>query len=208
MSTIEEYQALLKKARAALPEDLASGERWSLPPADIIKEGRFTLLRNFRDLVSAVRRDETHLSKYLLSQLGTAGQIDGDRLIFTGRVTDQNVMSRLDDYVATYVQCSECGSPDTKLVRNDRVQVLQCEACGAHHPVKARKGVRKADAAGNQVREGSTVELTIEKVGSKGQGMVEMDGYTVVVPGQKEGTTLKARITRITGKIAIGEPVE
>ncbi len=207
MSSLEEYQALLQKARAALPEDLASGERWSLPPAEIMKEGRFTVLRNFRDLLAAVRRDEDHLAKYLLQQLATAGQIDGDRLIFTGRVTDQQVMGRLDDYVATYVQCSECGSPDTKLGKNDRVQVLQCEACGAHHPVKARKGVRKA-AAGQGVREGAEIEVTISKVGNKGQGMASVDNYTVVVPDQKEGSTLKVRITRITGSIAVGEPLE
>ncbi len=207
MSTLEEYKALLQKARSALPEDLSSGERWTLPPADIIKEGRFTLLRNFRELLTAVRRDEDHLAKFMLSQLATAGQIDGDRLVFTGHVTENQVMARLDDYVATYVQCSECGSPDTKLGKNDRVQVLQCEACGAHHPVKARKGVRKA-ASGQGVREGAIVDITISKVGNKGQGMASLDNYTIVVPNQKEGAELTVRITRIAGNMAVGEVVE
>ncbi len=207
MSTLEEYKALLQKARSALPEDLSGGERWSLPPAEIIKEGRFTLLRNFRDLLAAVRRDEDHLAKFLLSQLATAGQIDGDRLVFTGRVTEPQVMARLDDYVATYVQCSECGSPDTKLTKNERVQLLQCEACGAHHPVKARKGVRKA-AAGAGVRDGAVVTITISKVGSKGQGMAEMDGYTIVVPQQQVGNEITVRIIRISGNMAVGEVVE
>jgi translation initiation factor 2 subunit 2 len=206
MSTVEEYTALLHKARAALPEDLSSGDRWTLPPAEIIKEGRFTLLRNFRDLLSAVRREEDHLAKFLLQQLATAGQIDGDRLVFTGNVTDQQVMARLDDYVATFVQCSECGSPDTKLDKNDRVQVLQCEACGAHHPVKARKGVRKA-AAGGGVRDGAILEVTIDRVGNKGQGMATVDNYTVVVPSQKMGNKLTVRITRIAGNMAVGTPV-
>ncbi len=207
MSTLEEYKALLQKARAALPEDLTGGERWSLPPAEIIKEGRFTLLRNFRDLLAAVRRDEDHLAKFLLSQLATAGQIDGDRLVFTGRVTEPQVMARLDDYVATYVQCSECGSPDTKLTKNERVQLLQCEACGAHHPVKARKGVRKA-AAGAGVRDGAVVTIKITKVGNKGQGMAEVDGYTVVVPQQQVGNEITVRIIRISGNMAVGEVVE
>lgn len=206
MSSLEEYKTLLHKARAALPEDLIGGERWTLPPSEIIKEGRFTILRNFKDLVSAVRRDEAHLAKFLLQQLATAGQTDGDRLIFTGRVTDQQIMARLDDYVATYVQCSECGSPDTKLGKDGRVQILQCEACGAHHPVKARKGVRKASGGG--VREGAVFNITIDKVGTKGQGMTQKDGYTVVVPGQTQGAEIKVRITRVTGNIAVAEPVE
>ncbi len=207
MSTLEDYQALLGKARSALPETLASGERWTLPPADIIKEGRFTILRNFREMVNAVRREDQHLSKYLLQQLGTAGQMDGDRLIFTGRVTENQIGSRLDDYVATYVRCSECGSPDTKLQRQDRVLMLQCEACGAHQPVKARKGQRRAEA-GAQVREGGVLEVTIASVGPRGEGQVEMEGYTVIVPKTPEGTTLRVRITRLQGKLAFAEPVE
>lgn len=204
MSTLEEYQALLGKARAALPENLGNRERWSLPPAEVIKEGRFTILRNFRDLVNAVRRDENHLGKYLLQTLATAGQMDGDRLIFTGRVGMNQITSRLDDYVATFVQCSECGSPDTKLTRQDRVQMLQCEACGAHQPVKARKGQRRAEA-GAQVREGGTIEVTVEKVGPRGEGMVEMEGYTIIVPKTPVGTTTKVRITRLQGKLAFAE---
>lgn len=207
MSTLEDYQALLQKARAALPEDLANRERWSLPPAEVIKEGRFTILRNFRELVNAVRRDDQHLAKYLLQSLATAGQMDGDRLIFTGRVTENQVSSRLDDYVATYVRCSECGSPDSKLARQERVLMLQCEACGAHQPVKARKGQRRAEA-GTQVREGSILELTVASTGPRGEGEAQVEGYKIIVPKTPAGTTLKVRITRLQGKLAFAEPVE
>jgi len=208
MSGLDEYKALLQKARDSLPENVGNRERWSLPPSDLIKEGRMTILRNFREIINAVRREDDHLAKYIFQQLGTAGQIDGDRLVLTGNVQFQQIQGRLDDYVATYVQCSECGSPDTRLVRQERVLMLQCEACGAHEPVKARKGIRRAEAAGVHVREGSILDVTIEKQGSKGQGMAEVEGYTVVVPKQEVGTQLKVKIVRITGRIAAGQPVE
>lgn len=207
MTDLDEYTALLQKARAALPENIGNRERWSLPPAEVIKEGRFTILRNFRELVNAVRREDQHLAKYLLQQLGTAGQMDGDRLIFTGRVSDNQIGSRLDDYVATYVRCSECGSPDTRLERQERVLMLQCEACGAHQPVKARKGQRRAEA-GAQVREGGVLEITTESTGPRGEGEAHLEGYKIIVPKTPEGTTLKVRITRLAGKLAFAEPVE
>lgn len=204
---MDEYKELLQKARAQLPDNLTSGERWSVPPAELISEGRMTVLRNFRDIVNELRRDESHVSKYIFQQIGTAGQIDGDRLIMTGRIEQSQVDGRLHDYVATYVRCAECGSPDTHMERNDRVQVLQCDACGAHSPVKARKGAAKAKDE-IRIREGNVIEVTINVEGSRGEGKAPVEGYTVIVPKTPAGTTLKVKITRISGKIAFAERVD
>jgi translation initiation factor 2 subunit 2 len=204
---MDDYLKLLDKAREQLPENQANHDRWTLPVADLIKEGRMTVFRNFRDIVNGVRRDEVHLSKYLLSQIGTAGQLDGDRLIFTGKVGDSQVMGRLNDYVATYVRCPECGAPDTKLGRDGRVQMLHCEACGSASPVKARKGASKAKGA-FQMKEGAEVEVTIKRQGTRKEGLGEVDGYTVIVPKTAAGVVVKVRITRIAGKMAFAEAIE
>ncbi len=201
---MDDYLALLQKARDQLPERKEGGDRWSIPVADLIAEGRMTVLRNFKEIVGEFRRDQDHLAKYLLQQIGTAGQIDGDRLIFTGKISENQMRSRLQDYVATYVQCAECGSPDTKLVRTDRVLNMQCEACGAHSPVKARKGQAKIRGA-QQMREGAELEVTIKTEGSKGAGQAEVEGYTVIVPKTPVGETVKVRIVKIQGKIAFSE---
>lgn len=204
---MDDYLKLLDKAREQLPENQSNHDRWTLPVADMIKEGRMTVFRNFREIVSAVRRDDQHLSKFLLSQIGTAGQLDGDRLIFTGKVGDSQVMGRLNDYVATYVRCPECGSPDTKLGREGRVQMLGCEACGSNSPVKARKGATKAKST-FQMKEGAEVEVEIKRQGNRKEGLGDVDGYTVIVPKQEAGVTVKVRITRITGKMAFAETIE
>ncbi|RLI78897.1 translation initiation factor IF-2 subunit beta, partial [Archaeoglobales archaeon] len=38
--------------------------------------------------------------------------------------------------VKTYVLCKECNAPDTEFVREERVLMVRCLACGAKHPVK------------------------------------------------------------------------
>lgn len=203
MSDETAYLDLLGKARENLPENAGNKERWELPAADVIKEGRMTILRNYRQVLDALRRDEVHVTKFLLSQIGTAGSVDGDRLVMTGAVTPDQVNGRLGDYVGTYVQCSECGSPDTHLERDGRIQLLQCEACGAHQPVKARKA-RRPQAA---VKEGGKYEVKITATGKKGDGIAKYEGYTIIIPGAQMGQDLIVEVTRVNGQTAFGRPV-
>src|SRR4030067_900594 len=79
------YDALLQRAKKALPDALSSGERFQIPEADIVVEGKTTILRNFLDIAEAIRRDPTMVLTYLLRELGTAGAQDGRRAVFEGK---------------------------------------------------------------------------------------------------------------------------
>ena len=196
-----DYLALLKKARTSLPENVHNKERWKLPKLEVIVEGRFTILRNLKQLLEATRREEAHMTKFILSQLGTAGAVENERLVFTGRVSESKVQAVLDDYVETYVRCEECGAPDTHLERTDRVQVLKCEACGAHKPVRAKKA-RRPEAA---VREGGIYQVRLTQPGQRGEAKGPYEGYMMIVPGGQVGVTANVRVTKISGKIAFCE---
>ncbi len=196
-----DYMALLKQARANLPQNVGNKERWTLPKADLIIEGRMTILRNFRALLEATRREEAAVAKFLLAQIGTAGNVDGDRLVFTGKVTDAKLQGVLDDYVETYVRCSECGAPDTHVEKEGRVQILRCEACGARTPIKARKA-RRPEAA---VKEGGVYEIRLSQPGQRGEGKGTYEGYYFIVPGGQVGQTVWAKVNRLSGKMAFSE---
>jgi translation initiation factor 2 subunit 2 len=198
------YLALLKKARSSLPDNVHNKERWELPKPDLLPEGRMTLLRNFKAMVTSTRREEDHLAKFLLAQVGTAGHVDGERLVFTGKVSPAKLQGVLDDYVETYVRCSECGAPDTHVEKDARVSILKCEACGSRTPIKARKA-RRPEAA---VKEGGTYEVRLDQPGKPGgkpeaKGLYE--GYVFVVPGGQVGQTVWARVTKMSGKMAFAE---
>ena len=196
-----EYLALLRKARANLPENVGNKERWKLPNPDVIVEGRMTLLRNLPQLLDATRRERDHLVKFLLSQIGVAGAVDGDRLVFTGRVATSKIQGVLEDYVETYVRCSECGAPDTHLEKSDRVQLLKCEACGAHKPIKARRA-RRPEAA---VKEHGVYQVSLTQPGQRGEAKGLYEGYVFVVPGGQVGQTVWARVNKLSGKMAFSE---
>ncbi len=58
------------------------------------------------------------------------------------------------------------------------------------------------------VSEGETVELEIEDLGSKGDGIARVEGFVVFVPGGEVDETYDVEITSVGRKFAFGEIVE
>lgn len=55
------------------------------------------------------------------------------------------------------------------------------------------------------VNQGDEIEVTIDSVGEKGDGIAKVKGFVVFVPGVKQGDTIKVRITKVLKKFAFGE---
>jgi translation initiation factor 2 subunit 2 len=130
-----EYLTLLKKVRASLPEQVFEKSRFEIPRIESFLEGNRTIITNWRDIVKQIRRDE-HFAKLLAKELATSYTEEGGRLVFAGKFTRDALNKQLADYTKTYVLCSECKKPDTKLVKDGRLLIMVCEACGARHAVK------------------------------------------------------------------------
>ena len=125
------YEELLNKAYEKLPKIKDTEERFEIPKAEILSEGNKTILKNFMAIAQTIRRESQHFFKFLTRQLATPGTIEGKRAIFSARLDMRRMQSKIELYVKQYVICKECGKPDTKLVKEGRVTLLKCEACGA-----------------------------------------------------------------------------
>lgn len=198
----EDYLAMLGRAKDQLPDTMESHERFELPDLDIIQEGKITIFRNFMDVAAKIRRDPDHLLQYLLKELGAPGNIEDRRVVFKAKIRVQDIDERVRDYTETYVICSECGRPDTRMEKDDRTLMLVCEACGARRPIHVRKAAR-TDA--NVLRAGDVIEVTIDNVGKKGDGMSKYMSYMIIVPGTKRGMRTNIKITNISGTTAFGQ---
>lgn len=133
-----DYQKLLDRAREGLEDVMSSGERFNPPTPDVLHEGsKKTIIRNFAELVVSLRRDENHLYKFLLQELGTAGSVNNRRLVLQGRVPEKKIKERVALYIDTFVVCQECNRPDTAFLRSARTLILHCEACGAKRPIRS-----------------------------------------------------------------------
>ena len=205
----DDYFALLDRAKDVLPETIENHERFALPELDIMQEGKITVFRNFIDVTDKVRRDPQHLLQFLLRELGTPGNIEGRRAVFKAKILPQNINEKIETYTETYVICSECGLPDTKMVKEDRTLILECEACGAKRSINVRKALKSDNV--NILRVGDIIEVFISDVGKKGDGTGKVMDYLLIIPGTAKGNTVHAKITNISGKTAFGsittEPV-
>ncbi len=196
----DDYLSLLARAKEDLPETIEKHERFQVPEPEVFQEGKITVIRNYGDIIDALRREPEHLLQYLLRELGAPGYVEGRRLVFKAKLAPVQIADRITSYTDTFVLCSECGRPDTRIVKEGRILVLECDACGAHRPVNVRKSTRTAEKEG--IREGGVYEVLIEDVGRKGDGVAKLDKYIIYVPGTVKGAQTKVKIQKISGNVA------
>ncbi len=133
----EDYEKLLNRALEQIPKAVFESSRFQIPEAEVSIIGNRTIIRNFQSIVSALNRDPEHLLKYLLRELGAAGNLEGTQAVFQGKFSNNVVADRIRHYVEEFVLCRECGKPDTQLERRERVYMLRCEACGARASMRS-----------------------------------------------------------------------
>lgn len=200
---VDTYEALLRKAYSQVSEPTESTDRFTVPEVKAYIEGKTTVFENFGEIADTIRRDRDHLMKFLLGELGTAGKVDGNRAIFNGKFDITLIATLVKNYVEDYVICSECGKPDTRLVKDDRIQLLRCDACGGHRPVRKRKA--RTEPITNELQEGAILDVEIQSVSKRGDGVVKMGRYIMYIANAKPGQTVKVKITRISGSIVFTE---
>ncbi|KXA92120.1 translation initiation factor IF-2 subunit beta [candidate division MSBL1 archaeon SCGC-AAA259E17] len=133
----KDYEKLLDRAMDQIPEAPHKKSRFEIPEVDIDVSGNRTTLKNLGSIASELGRDPNLLMKYLLKELGTAGNREGDNGMFQGKFTKGELQERIDSFTEEYVLCDECGRPDTELIKEGRVTMLKCDACGARSSVRS-----------------------------------------------------------------------
>jgi predicted RNA-binding protein with TRAM domain len=57
------------------------------------------------------------------------------------------------------------------------------------------------------VKVGEEIDVTIEAVGEKGDGIAKKNGFVLFVPGVKQGDQVKVRVTKVLRKVGFAEVV-
>lgn len=133
-----DYEQLLNEAYSKVKKSESSGERFEIPKIEGHFEGRKTILTNFFQIASYIRRNPEHFQKFMLRELATSGQKEEDRLVLNNKIPSEKINQKIEQYVREFVLCKECGKPDTELIKQDRITFLHCMACGAKYPVRSK----------------------------------------------------------------------
>ncbi|VVB83175.1 Translation initiation factor 2 subunit beta [uncultured archaeon] len=135
---MEDYEKLLNEAYGKVKKSESSGERFEIPKIEGHFEGKKTILTNFFQIASHLRRNPEHFQKFILKEVAASGQKEGDRLVLNMTVPSAKINQKIEQYVKEFVLCEQCGKPDTELTKEDRLSFIKCMACGAKHSVRSK----------------------------------------------------------------------
>ncbi len=133
---MSDYEELLNDAYKNVKAVKDNGSRFEIPKIEGHFEGKKTILSNFFQIASHIRRTPEHFLKYMLKELAASGTKEGDRLILNIKVPSAKINQKIENYVNEFVLCKECKKPDTKIIKQGRLNFVHCLACGAKHPVR------------------------------------------------------------------------
>jgi len=131
-----DYNELLKRARAQVPEVTLKRERLELPRLFVSMVGMRTTIANFREVADTLDRDPQHILKFLTREMATAATYHDGRAIFQGKFPRDTFERLLQRYMEAFVICPVCKRPDTKVLKEKRLSFLVCNACGAKSSIK------------------------------------------------------------------------
>ncbi|HEU03921.1 MAG TPA: translation initiation factor IF-2 subunit beta [Nitrosopumilus sp.] len=137
--TKADYEKLLKRIEGNLSDEKKqTTTRFELPTVDVMWEGQKTFLRNFAEFPKILRRNPDKVLQYLSKEFAVPAERIGDKAMFIGRRDPDDFTRLFQIYVKDYLECPTCKSPDTKIIKENRITFLICEACGAKSTMKGK----------------------------------------------------------------------
>jgi len=130
---MESYEALLDEAyeNVVVSEECC---RFEVVKVKGHHEGVRTIISNFGQVVTCLRRSPEHVMKFLSKELASSVEMKGERLILSRKLASKEINEKIERYVKRFVLCPKCGKPDTELEVGTKT-FLRCLACGERYEV-------------------------------------------------------------------------
>jgi len=136
---MDDYKALLEKARKELPEHVFQKERFEIPKVKGHIQGSRTVISNFLQIGGDLRREADHMLKFVLRELAAPGEIKKSGSVIIGsKVPASRINEKIKQYANIYVFCYDCSKPDTKIEKEGNLSFMKCLACGSRHTIKSK----------------------------------------------------------------------
>jgi translation initiation factor 2 subunit 2 len=124
------YENMLDDAREEIPEPEEAHDRFQVPDVSGRIEGGRTIITNFDAIADTLRREPSHLLKFLNRELATRGAIEGKTAELERRLRPNQLNEKIKDYKERFVVCPSCEKADTVLNKDGTDYMMKCQACG------------------------------------------------------------------------------
>jgi len=134
---MDNYEKLLEKGYEQV-KPMKTEERFEMLKVKGLVEGNKTIITNFNQIISSLRRDSKHIIKFLTRELAALAVQDKERLILNRILSSAFINQKIEQYAKDFVICQECGKPDTEIVKQAGFTFLKCMACGAKKSITGK----------------------------------------------------------------------
>ncbi len=126
---MDNYEKLLEGAYEKV-KPVECCDRFEIKQVEGHIQGKKTIVSNFVAISTCLRRNPEHLAKFLFKELAAPGEIIGERLSLTRKVSSQNINEKIKKYSNLFILCPNCKKPDTELIDEGGKKIIRCLACG------------------------------------------------------------------------------
>ena len=130
---MESYEQLLDYAYNKIKTSSSNSERFDVPKPIVQNIGNKTVISNFSQISTHIRRKQEDIIKFLSKELAAFCKPEGERLILNRKIPEQRIIEKINLYVNKFVLCKECKKPDTEILKEHNFSFMRCLACGAKH---------------------------------------------------------------------------
>jgi translation initiation factor 2 subunit 2 len=135
---INDYDSLLNRAKSLIPEEISATERLEIPKVKGHVQGNKTIIINMFQIAKLIDRPIEHLLKFLSKELATKADVKNTSILFINKLASSKINEKIQKYADTFAICKECGKPETKLIKDNNLTFLKCQACGAKYTIQYR----------------------------------------------------------------------
>lgn len=117
-------------------------KKFKLVKPIFLRQNKKTIIVNFSSVCKSINREIESVRYFFEKELAmTSDDVTVSaigELILTGSHADTNLIKHLEDYLLTYVMCSEkgCGSGNTELSKENRILWLLCKKCNCKKAIQ------------------------------------------------------------------------
>lgn len=131
------YEELLNKAYNAVKLNLEEidHQRFEIPKIKGHHLGNKTVITNYTQLVTHIRREPEHLIKFLTKELACSIDFQNERIILSRKLSSKEINEKIEKYINQFVICQKCKKPDTEIKEEDNKSFIHCLACGAKYQI-------------------------------------------------------------------------
>jgi len=108
----------------------------------ISRKNKRTIIENFGTICFKINRDIDIVKDYIQNKLAKKQEditlSSAQALIITGSYNNIDLKRHIENYIVTYVICSECRGGDTVLEKENRLLWLKCNKCNCKKAIQTK----------------------------------------------------------------------